>query len=235
MRLILNYCLLFVFAVGLFACNSTPKVEEGAEQGEQGKTVQTEKTTPPTDVSKEFIALKIGQAAPMTEAKMKNIDGKELSLEDVKGENGTLVMFSCNTCPYVLRWEDRYAEVAKMCQEQKIGLITINSNEKQRGKQDSFEAMQTHAKEKNYNFAYVLDKNSALADAFGATKTPDVFLFDKEMNLKYKGAIDDNAKNAKDVKEPYLKNAIKNMVEGKEVKPAETKSIGCSIKRMKKV
>ncbi len=174
--------------------------------------------------------LKVGAAAPMTSKKLKDISGKDLSVEDVKGDKGLLVMFSCNTCPYVIGWEDRYTELAKMCEENGIGMMTVNSNEAKRDNDDSFEAMKTHAKEKNYTFAYVVDDNSEMAKAYGATRTPDVFLFDKDLNLVYQGAIDDNMKDASKVTKPYLKNAIQSMLDGKEINPAKTKSIGCTIK-----
>ena len=92
--------------------------------------------------------------------------------------------------------------------------------------------MQARAKMQKYNFPYVVDTNHQLADAFGATKTPDLFLFDGELKLKYKGAIDNNARVPKSVSERYIQDAIVNMVSGKEIDPNATKSLGCSIKRL---
>lgn len=175
--------------------------------------------------------LEIGKKAPKTELKMKDVSGKELTLKDVKGKNGLLVIFSCNTCPWVIAWEDRYNELHEFARRNDVGMIAINSNEGQRGDDDSFEAMKEHAKSIGYTFNYVVDKNSELADAFGATRTPHVFLFDKDMKLVYRGAIDDNSKDKTAVSKPYLKNAIENMTKEQEIDPQTTRSLGCTIKR----
>jgi hypothetical protein len=182
--------------------------------------------------------LAIGASAPKADLKMKNINGKELSLNDIKKENGLLVVFSCNTCPFVVGsegsegWEGRYDELRKFAEANKVGMVLVNSNEAKRDKGDDLESMKTRAKE--HGFAqcnYVLDVNSELANAFYARTTPHVYLFDKSMKLAYKGSIDDNVDDSKKVSTPYLKNAITNMALGKAVDPAETKPVGCSIKR----
>lgn len=175
--------------------------------------------------------LEIGAALPKADYKMLDITGKEVSLTDVKGENGLLVMFSCNTCPYVKLTESRIREVAAFAKRNKIGVIVVNSNEAQREAEDSYEEMKKYAKAQNYDFSYVVDKNSQLANAFGATRTPHVFLFDKK-SLVYRGAIDDNIKDATAVKESFLKDAIVAVGGGKAVKTNSTKSVGCSIKRV---
>ena len=176
--------------------------------------------------------LSIGDKAPKAELKMTNVDGKAISLNDLKKKNGLCVIYSCNTCPWVIAWEDRYNELYKECEANDIGFVLVNSNEAKREGADSMEEMQAHAKEKGYaNFAYVVDENHVLADAFGATKTPDVFLFNGNLELAYKGAIDDNSKNKDGVDEPYLKKAIEAVAAGKKVDPATTKALGCSIKR----
>lgn len=176
--------------------------------------------------------INIGDKAPKTDLKMKSVDGKKTSLDDLKKENGLCVIFSCNTCPYVIAWEDRYNEIEAACAKNKVGFVLVNSNEAKRNGDDSLDEMKAHAKEKDYeSFAYVVDENHVVADAFGATKTPDVFLFNANMKLAYKGAIDDNMKQKDSVKNPYLKNAIDKMVAGEKVDPASTKAIGCSIKR----
>jgi peroxiredoxin len=151
--------------------------------------------------------LEIGKAIPSADVKMMDVSGKEFSLADSKGENGLLVIFSCNTCPYVKLSEARIKDVASLAKKNKIGVILINSNEAQREDEDSFEEMKKYAKAQAYDFHYVVDKNSVIADAFGATRTPHVFLFDKK-GLAYRGAIDDNIKDVNDAKEHYLKNAI---------------------------
>jgi len=177
--------------------------------------------------------LKIGDKAPMIQYNMEDVSGVEVSLESLKRDNGLVVVFSCNTCPFVIAWEDRYNIVADLCSQSNIGMVAINSNEAKRDGDDSMEAMISHAKEKGYSFKYTVDTNSELAKAFGATKTPQVFLFDKNLKLVYTGAIDDNLKNAEKVDRFYLKDAINNMVSGSKIDPNITKALGCSIKKVK--
>ena len=175
--------------------------------------------------------LEIGAALPEATHKMMDVTGNEVSLTDVKGENGLLVVFSCNSCPYVKLSEARIKEMATVAANNKVGVIIVNSNEGQRDADDSFEEMKKYAKSQFYNFSYVVDKNSHLANAFGATRTPHIFLFDKK-GLAYRGAIDDNIKDANDVKEHFLKDAILAVSAGKAVKITSSKSVGCSIKRL---
>ena len=181
-----------------------------------------------------YKTLSIGDKAPMTSAKMKNIDGEKLNLDGLAKVNGTLVVFTCNTCPFVIQWEDRYPEVAKLAAKNGIGVALINSNAAKREGDDSIEEMKKHAAEKGYGeLAYLVDEKSALANAFGAKTTPHIFLFDKDWKLVYEGAIDDNSKNGKAVEATYLKDALNNLKAGKEINPNNTKAIGCSIKRVK--
>lgn len=176
--------------------------------------------------------LEIGAKIPMDNTKMMDVSGKEVALIDVKGKKGLLVIFSCNTCPYVKLSESRYKEVAATAKRNEVGVILINSNEAQRSDEDSFEAMKKYAAEQAYDFNYVVDKNSEVANAFGATRTPHVFLFDKDSKLVYRGAIDDNIKDASAAKEHYLIDALMCVGSDKPIKTSSTKSIGCSIKRV---
>lgn len=179
--------------------------------------------------------LAIGAEAPKTDVKMTDVSGKEISLNEVKKDNGLLVIFSCNTCPFVIAWEDRYPGLAEMCEKNNVGMVLVNSNEAKRKGDDSMEEMKKHASEKNYKCFYTIDENSVLADAFGARTTPHVFLFNKDLKLIYRGSIDDTeGKKDKQPKEHYLINAIVNMTSGKTIVPDDTKAIGCSIKRVKK-
>ena len=178
-------------------------------------------------------SIEIGAKAPMSDRAMLGTDGNKLSLEDAKGENGLLVIFSCNTCPFVIYWEDRYPGLYEMCQENGIGMIVVNSNEAKREGDDSLEEMQQHAEENGYEFSYVIDENSKLANAFGAKTTPHVYLFDNSMELAYRGAIDDNYRDKDAVENHYLSDAMNNMRAGKKIEPNSTKPIGCSIKRVK--
>ena len=175
--------------------------------------------------------LTIGEKAPLTKKELKDVSGESIAINEVRGPNGLLVVFSCNTCPWVKKWEDRYNPIARKTKQRGIGMIALNPNEDYRDNGDSFEDMVNRAKEKNYQFFYALDKNHKLADAFGATRTPEVFLFNKNMELVYHGAIDDNANSADNVEEAYLENALSNLASDKEINPNTTKSLGCSIKR----
>jgi peroxiredoxin len=175
--------------------------------------------------------LEIGDKAVNTDYKMTDISGKQYSIADVKGENGVLVMFSSNTCPFVIKWEGRYIETKKWADQNKVGMIVLNSNCANRNGVDSMEEMKKHAAAKGYNFPYVIDGGSKIANSFVGQTTPHAFLFDKDMKLVYKGAIDDNHDNASAVKKHYLKEAISAIASGKKVEIAETKPVGCSIKR----
>lgn len=172
----------------------------------------------------------IGSTIPNADIKMKDIGGNEVSFKDAMKKNGLLVMFSCNTCPVVHKYEARTVEICKKALENNIGVILLNSNEAYREKGDSYSDMQQYAKKLGYSWNYVVDNNSTMADAFGATKTPELFLFDKEGKLSYHGAIDDNSDNA-EAAISYMKPAIKNLVDGKKIEPEKTRSVGCSIKR----
>lgn len=141
-------------------------------------------------------------------------------------------MFSCNTCPYVIRNQKRTAEICTYAKEKGMGVIVVNSNEAYRSGDDSFEAMKDYAKEQNYKWYYVVDKNNEVADAFGANRTPETFLFNASGKLIYHGAIDDNPSDASSVTRQHLKIAIDEYLEGKEIATKESRSVGCSIKRM---
>jgi hypothetical protein len=176
--------------------------------------------------------LPIGAALPKTSVLLKDVSGKELSLKDAKKQNGLLVMFSCNTCPYVIKNQPRTKEIAAYAMQNNIGVILINSNEAQRTNDDSFEAMKQYAKDQGYNWYYVVDKNSELADAFGANRTPECFLFGKDEKLIYHGAIDDNpGGEVSEIGRKHLKEAITEMLANKEVTVKISRSVGCSIKR----
>ncbi len=167
---------------------------------------------------------------PMAEEKLKDISGKEVTLNSTKTDKGLLVIFSCNTCPYVKLSEVRIKEITDNCIKQGLGVIILNSNEAQRTEDDSFDEMVKYAASQKLQCKYVVDANSKLADAFGATRTPQCFLFNNK-GLVYKGAIDDNVKDANQAKAHYLKDAINAVVKGETPKLQETKSIGCTIKR----
>jgi len=176
--------------------------------------------------------LKIGSNAPLTDVELKAVSGETITLNNVRGPNGLLVIFSCNTCPWVKKWEDRYNPISNMAEQRGIGMVALNPNEAFRNNGDSFDDMVDRAQKQEYSFFYALDENHKLADAFGASRTPEVFLFDRDLNLVYHGAIDDNAQSADGVEQAYLKQAISDLANKKEISPQTTKSLGCSIKRV---
>jgi hypothetical protein len=183
--------------------------------------------------------LPIGSAAPLTDYAMEDISGNEFALKDIKGSKGLLVIFSCNGCPFVVGsegsegWEGRYEGIRSLAAKNGIGMALINSNEAKRGKGDDMKSMQERAKSHGFDQCkYLLDVNSKLANAFFARTTPHVYLFDADLKLVYKGAIDDNVDDAKAVKEHYLNDAIEQLSAGKKIKTPETKPVGCSIKRV---
>lgn len=175
--------------------------------------------------------LPIGSALPLADHKMQNILGGTISLGEAMQENGLLVMFSCNTCPYVVKNQQRTVSIAKAALQQKIGVVLINSNEANRGDDDSIEAMKRYARQQGYQWPYVVDTGSKVAEVFDAKRTPECFLFNKNGKLVYHGAIDDNPANESAVRRQHLKEAMNEMRAGRQVSVTEARSIGCGIKR----
>jgi hypothetical protein len=175
--------------------------------------------------------LPIGAALPMADTKLQDVSGNTVTMKDVKKNNGLLVMFTCNTCPFVIKNQERTIDIGNFAQQLDIGVILLNSNEAQRTTDDSFEAMQAYATTQHYNWNYAVDANNAVADAFGANRTPECFLFDKNLKLVYHGAIDDNPSDAANVKRNHLKQAINELVAGNPITIKESRSVGCTIKR----
>jgi thioredoxin-related protein len=175
--------------------------------------------------------IQIGSSMPKADLKMQDISGKNIAMKDAKKDNGVLVMFSCNTCPYVLKNQERTTAISEYALKNNIGVIILNSNEAYRGNEDSFDAMKDYAKDQQYKWNYVVDKNHEVADAFGANRTPECFLFDKNLKLVYHGAIDDSPSDVTAIKRIHLQEAIKEMVAGKDVSVKESRSVGCTIKR----
>ena len=176
--------------------------------------------------------LPIGAPLPKADEKLKDITGKEITLKSAMKENGLLVMFSCNTCPVVVKNQGRAKEICQYSLSKNVGVVVLNSNEANRSDDESLDAMKDYAKAQAYNWYYAVDKNNVLADAFGANRTPECFLFDKNGKLVYHGAIDDNPTDESSVNRHHLKEAINELVNGKDVSVKETKSVGCNIKRI---
>lgn len=176
-------------------------------------------------------SIQLGDTLPMADQKIVDVSGNTVSLKSAVGSNGLLVMFSCNTCPFVIKNQQRTIAICNYAQENNVGVVLLNSNEAGRNGGESFEKMQQYAKGQSYNWIYALDKNNAIADAFDANRTPECFLFDKNLSLVYHGAIDDSPQEQEKVTREHLKIAIEETVSGMEVTSKETRSVGCAIKR----
>jgi len=174
---------------------------------------------------------KIGDVA--IDFKLKNVDGKIVSLADLKETKGFIVVFTCNHCPYAIAYEDRIIQLDKMFKPKGYPVIAINPNDNDAYPEDSYENMITRAKEKGFTYPYLFDEGQKIYPQYGATRTPHIFLLKKEekgMIVKYIGAIDNNHADAKSVTEKYVENAVNALLSGTDPDPATTKAIGCSIK-----
>ena len=175
-------------------------------------------------------ALDLGAAIPEAGVKMHNVDGRDLSIADVKGAKGTLVVFTSNHCPWAKAWEERIVSLGNTFQKRDIGVIAINANDPSEHKEDGFDEMVTRAKARDFEFPYVVDRGSKVARAFGAERTPEAYLFDADGKLVYRGTIDDNAEDPGGVQQHFLGDALDAVATGKAVQTKETKALGCSIK-----
>jgi len=174
--------------------------------------------------------LPLGSSIPSADVEMTSVDGKAYTLSQAEGENGTMVIFTCNHCPYVKAWQERTVAIANDAQSKGVGVIAINANDPAAYPEDGMKGMIERAKAQGMKYPYVVDATSDVARAFGATRTPEIFLFDMNGKLVYHGAVDDDAQNPGAVKEHYLRNAVDALVNGKPIAVSETKSVGCSIK-----
>jgi thioredoxin-related protein len=159
------------------------------------------------------------------------VSGTDVSLNDKKGKTGMLVIFSCNTCPFVIANQARIKAAQDEAAKLGIGMVVINSNEAFRDGDDSKDAMKVYAAAQKYTVPYLVDANDELANAYGATRTPETFLFDKDSKLVYRGAIDDSPKDETAVKTKYLSDAMNALATGKPIPVATSVSMGCGIHR----
>ncbi|QBG47956.1 thioredoxin family protein [Verrucomicrobia bacterium S94] len=172
-------------------------------------------------------ALEIGDEIVDTHVKMQSIDDATLTLSELKGPKGTLVIFTCSTCPFVLNWQKTMVEIGNTYSKKGIGVIFINSNDPDQNG-DTFESMKTMAREEGYQFPYLVDSTSDVARSFGATKTPDVFLFDANDKLVYKGAVGEGGHTVGE--KIWLKDALDALLNGEKIENPVTKTVGCGIK-----
>ena len=185
--------------------------------------------------AQKYPTLNIGQKMPMQKAEIFDISDESTTLNDNLKSNGILVVFTSNSCPFVVMCEDRYKLLEEKCMNSSFGMVYINSNQAKRDGDDSVEEMRKHSKKMGYTIPYLIDENSKLANAFGAKTTPHIFLFDKGKKLVYKGSIDDNYKSINDVTKNYLLDALEEVSNQKSVSINDTKAVGCSIKRVKNI
>ena len=173
--------------------------------------------------------LAIGQGARKIDVKLQDVSGERISILDASGPKGTLVVFTCNHCPYAKAWEERIAALGNAWKKKGFGVVAINSNDPAVKAEDSFEQMQARAQKLGLEFPYLVD-DQGLAEAYGARRTPEVFLFDAKGKLAYHGAVDDHSEDPAKVTRTYLADALAALAEGKTPPVQETKAVGCSIK-----
>lgn len=173
----------------------------------------------------------IGKEAPAFS--LTNINGKKVALSDYKGEKGVIVIFTCNHCPYAKMYEDRIVALDGKYKKLGYPVVAINPNDPTAYAEDSFEQMKKRAKKKGFTFPYLVDETQGIAKAYGATRTPHIYLVENsngQQVVRYVGAIDDNAQDANAVKTRYLEDAIAKVSAGQAPDPSQTKAIGCGIK-----
>lgn len=166
--------------------------------------------------------------------KLENIDGKSVSLSDYDNAKGFIVVFTCNTCPYAKAYESRIIDLDKNYASKGFPVVAINPNDISQQPGDSMDEMKKRAKNKGYSFPYLRDDSQEVAKAFGATKTPHVYVLNKEAADKFKvefiGAIDDSPNDPSDVSETYVEDAINAILSGNKPSITEKRAIGCTIK-----
>jgi peroxiredoxin len=165
--------------------------------------------------------LNIGDKAPGFE--LENFDGKTVSLDSYDNSKGYIVIFTCNNCPYAKAYQDRIAELQNMYSSKGFPVIAINTS-------DPSEEIAARAKEENYPFPYLHDDTQEVTRSYGATRTPHVFVLDKDRTVAYIGAIDNNYKDASKADKHYVKDAVDALLNDQEVEVKNTKAIGCTIK-----
>ncbi|WP_019671386.1 thioredoxin family protein [Eudoraea adriatica] len=171
-----------------------------------------------------------------TDFSLPDINGKKVSLADFKDAKGYLVIFTCNTCPYSIAYEDRIIALDKKYKTKGVPVIAINPNDPDLQPADDVQHMKKRAMEKGFTFPYLVDEKQEIFPQYGATKTPHVYLLEKTKNgnvVRYIGTIDDNYSDASSVKTRYVENAVDAMLSGEEIPLTTTRAIGCSIKSRK--
>ena len=184
--------------------------------------------------------LKIGKKIPLGTKMMDGVDGTQKSLDELFESNGLVVVFSCNTCPFVVGgdkfpgWEVQYNDLNSAAKKANLGFVLVNSNEAKRDGVDALSEMKTRAEAQGYKMPYLVDTDSEIADAMGAKTTPHVFVFDAKKKLIYKGSIDNSWDSKRENDEQYLYDVFEAVTNAQKIKNKSTSPRGCSIKRVKK-
>ena len=174
------------------------------------------------------LSLPIGSAAPSFD--LPGVDGRQHTLADYAEQEALVLVQSCNHCPYVQAWEDRLNAVAREYADRGVAVVATCSNDAEAYPEDSFEEMVARSADKQFAFAYLHDEDQRLARALGATRTPEVFVFDRNGALAYHGTIDDSRDDPNAVTQPYLRDALDAVLEGRAPSTKETAPQGCFIK-----
>ncbi|MEL6657570.1 MAG: thioredoxin family protein [Bacteroidota bacterium] len=221
-----------VFVLG-FSCQNNSATDTAEAETTEEQTAQTVSQTETEEVP---LGIKVGDKAPAFE--LKNIDGEMYSFENIKDANGEapkgfVVTFTCNTCPYAVMYEDRLIELHNKLAPQGYPVVAIQPNDPEVKEGDSFTAMQERAADKGFPFHYLMDEGQVVYPQYGASRTPEIYLIDADLTVRYHGAIDDNAQDASAVTVNYVEKAVEAIENGQEPDPADVKAIGCTIKTKK--
>ena len=172
--------------------------------------------------------LKLGDKAVPFE--LPGVDDGSHALVDYADKETVAVVFTCNHCPYARAWEDRLIDIQADYASRGVQLVAINANDAKKYPDDSFPRMKERSEEKGFNFPYLYDESQEIARAYGASRTPEIFLFDKGGTLRYHGTVDDNYDDPAAVKTAYLREALEAVLAEREPSTAETTPVGCTIK-----
>ena len=216
--------LLITLSLTILACKKDPTTTTSLKETEKDSI----------EVANLNLGYKIGDIA--SDFSLKNIDNKMVSLKDFTNAKGFIVIFTCNHCPYAKAYEDRIINLHKRFEPLGYPVIAINPNDPELQPEDSFEKMKIRAQEKEFPFVYLLDEKQEVYPKFGATKTPHVFILNKEnaINIvKYIGTIDNNYENADNVSQRFVEDAIFALLENRDLTTTNTVAVGCSIKLKK--
>ncbi len=215
--------------LAFYACSNV-----NASNSEETVKTESKKDAKDTEPAVTKDGLQIGDKAP--DFKLQNIDGKYYSLADVKLEDGSkpqgyIVTFTCNTCPVAVVNEDRLVELHNNMVKKGYPVVAIQPNDTSIKPDDSLEKMKERAADKGFEFLYLIDEKQEVFPVYGATRTPEIYLLDQDLTLRYTGSIDNSVRDASSVSVKFVEDAISAIEAGKDPDPSLTRAIGCSIKK----